>query len=253
MFKFSLMLDICRGMIYLHQSFGPHGNLKSSNCLVDSRFSLKIADFGLRSLRGGREQKEKEADTYAAFRSKLWTAPELLRIAASDSNFDGTKEGDVYSFGIIAQETIWCPAFVLPPEPQQQPLPPEPELGGAAARPDGDRAHALLSLVGSCWREEPQHPADIQQLGRLNKEAAGSGNILDNLLQRMELYSNNLETLVAKRTDQYLEEKKKAENLLYCMLPKSVATTLMRGESVAAEWFDSVTIYFSTSAASRAV
>ncbi|PAA62240.1 hypothetical protein BOX15_Mlig029578g1, partial [Macrostomum lignano] len=268
MFKFSLMLDICRGMIYLHQSFGPHGNLKSSNCLVDSRFSLKIADFGLRSLRGGREQKEKEADTYAAFRSKLWTAPELLRIAASDSNFDGTKEGDVYSFGIIAQETMYRKGvFYLadgedcvepqelvsrirsPPEPQQQPLRPSLSLEELPPGLDGDRAHALLSLVGSCWREEPSTRPTFNsvksRVGRLNKEAAGSGNILDNLLQRMELYSNNLETLVAKRTDQYLEEKKKAENLLYCMLPKSVATTLMRGESVAAEWFDSVTIYFS--------
>ena len=45
-------------------------------------------------------------------------------------------------------------------------------------------------------------------------------NILDNLLSRMEQYANNLEELVQERTDAFLEEKKKAETLLYEVLPK---------------------------------
>ena len=48
------------------------------------------------------------------------------------------------------------------------------------------------------------------------------GNILDNLLSRMEQYANNLEALVAERTSDYLEEKRKAEDLLYNMLPRLV-------------------------------
>lgn len=47
-----------------------------------------------------------------------------------------------------------------------------------------------------------------------------SGNILDNLLSRMEHYANNLETLVEERTADYLEEKRKCEELLYQLLPK---------------------------------
>lgn len=39
-------------MLYIHNSeIRSHGNLKSSNCLVDARFVLKISDFGLHSLR----------------------------------------------------------------------------------------------------------------------------------------------------------------------------------------------------------
>ncbi|MGH0166828.1 UNVERIFIED_CONTAM: hypothetical protein FKN15_068369 [Acipenser sinensis] len=73
----------------------------------------------------------------------------------------------------------------------------------------------------------------------------GSTSILDNLLSRMEQYANNLEKLVEERTHAYLEEKRKAENLLYQILPHPVAEQLKRGESVQAEAFDSVTIYFS--------
>lgn len=50
--------------------------------------------------------------------------------------------------------------------------------------------------------------------------AGDSNNVLDNLLSRMEQYANNLEELVEQRTAQYLEEKKKTEDLLYSMLPR---------------------------------
>jgi len=45
---------------------------------------------------------------------------------------------------------------------------------------------------------------------------------LDNLLSRMEQYAYNLEGLVEERTSDYLEEKKRAEDLLYNMLPEYV-------------------------------
>ncbi|XP_048476266.1 atrial natriuretic peptide receptor 1-like [Rhincodon typus] len=52
MFRYSLINDIVKGMTFLHNSvIGCHGNLKSSNCVVDSRFVLKITDYGLASLR----------------------------------------------------------------------------------------------------------------------------------------------------------------------------------------------------------
>jgi serine/threonine protein kinase len=39
-------------MIYIHSSpVEYHGDLKSSNCLVDSRWVVKISDFGLREFR----------------------------------------------------------------------------------------------------------------------------------------------------------------------------------------------------------
>ena len=49
----SIVMDIIRGMTYLHKnsSIGVHGNLKSSNCLVTSRWVVKLSGFGLPNIR----------------------------------------------------------------------------------------------------------------------------------------------------------------------------------------------------------
>ncbi|KAG7283003.1 hypothetical protein CRUP_028520 [Coryphaenoides rupestris] len=152
MFKYSLINDIVKGMVFLHYSvIASHGKLKSSNCVVDNRFVLKITDYGLSSFRCEADCLE---DAHAYYARRLWMSPELLRQEAPPPA--GTQKGDVYSFGIIVQEE-----------------------------------------------------------------------------------------LVEERTQAYHEEKRKAEALLYQILPHSVAEQLKRGETVQAEAFDSVTIYFS--------
>ena len=45
-------------------------------------------------------------------------------------------------------------------------------------------------------------------------------NIFDKIIYMLEEYSLHLEALVDKRTDQWIEEKKKTEALLHSMIPK---------------------------------
>ena len=48
--------------------------------------------------------------------------------------------------------------------------------------------------------------------------------VMELLLKRMEQYANNLENLVEERTEDYLIEKNRTEDLLYQLLPKYPTT-----------------------------
>ncbi|XP_045504211.1 atrial natriuretic peptide receptor 1 isoform X1 [Colias croceus] len=249
MFKVSLMHDIVRGMHYLHGTdIRSHGALKSSNCVVDSRFVLKITDFGLNALR----VSEKDARAHSYWTRLLWTSPELLRTASPPP--EGTQKGDVYSFAIIMHEIVNRQGvFWLGPGIEMSPKEIIEAVISSGMRPNTTHhrsceADDATELMRRCWAEDPTERPDFGHLKhairRLNKSQESS-NILDNLLSRMEQYANNLESLVSERTQDYLEEKKKCEELLYQLLPKSVASQLINGQSVVAETFEQVTIYFS--------
>ncbi|XP_064782113.1 atrial natriuretic peptide receptor 1 isoform X2 [Oncorhynchus masou masou] len=255
-FKFSLMLDIVKGMDYLHRSpLRSHGHLSSSNCVVDSRFVLKVTDHGLSLLRRPPGQEE-EGWSKKHWTSLLWRAPELLRDSMPSS---GTQKGDVYSFGIIVQEVVYRRGpFHIPNSNLEARDIVERvkagvcvEGGGSPLRPHTDRAECpegVEALMGACWSERPSDRPDFSSLRvtvkRLCPSCVGE-NILDDLLSRMEQYATNLEEVVSERTAQLLEEKRRAEGLLTQMLPRSVAVQLIAGKTVRAETYDSVTIYFS--------
>ncbi|XP_034836176.1 atrial natriuretic peptide receptor 2-like [Maniola hyperantus] len=92
--------------------------------------------------------------------------------------------------------------------------------------------------------DRPDFSALKENIHRINKDCETSTR-LDMLLTQVEQYANNLEALVEERTSDYLEEKRKCEELLYQLLPKSVASQLIMGQPVMAETYDQVTIYFS--------
>uniref|UniRef100_A0A674D362 Guanylate cyclase n=1 Tax=Salmo trutta TaxID=8032 RepID=A0A674D362_SALTR len=248
MFRYSLINDIVKGMAFLHNSvIVSHGNLKSSNCVVDSRFVLKITDYGLASFR----EKSNMEDTHAYYARKLWAAPELLR--ADSPPPCGTQKGDIYSFGIILQELALLRGVF---HVEGDTLSPKEIVERVALgqwpylRPSlcpQSHSEEVGQLMQRCWNEDVNERPEFHHIKLLlRKHNRGYGsNILDNLLSRMEQYANNLEELVEERTQAYHEEKRKAEALLYQILPHSVAEQLKRGETVQAEAFDSVTIYFS--------
>lgn len=62
-------------MAFLHNSIiSSHGSLKSSNCVVDSRFVLKITDYGLASFRSTAEPDDSHA-LYASETASCATPP----------------------------------------------------------------------------------------------------------------------------------------------------------------------------------
>ncbi|XP_068209435.1 guanylate cyclase 32E-like [Palaemon carinicauda] len=256
MFIASLVGDIVQGMVYLHDSaVKSHGNLKTSNCLVDSRWVVKITDFGLHELKSGTEATAlaDPGETQRKCNDLLYSAPELLRDSSAPPG--GTQKGDVYSFAIILYEvhgrqgpwgrTDQNPVVIIRqvmtrPAPNTPPFrPPLNALEGCL--------DCIRTVLSECWAETPEDRPDFRVI-RTKLRPLKKGmkpNIFDNMLAMMEKYANNLEALVDERTDQLIEEKKKTEALLYEMLPRYVAEQLKRGRKVEAENFDCVTIYFS--------
>ena len=55
-----------------------HGRLKSRNCVVDGRFTLKITDYGLPRLYDAQKLDDEKFGNESA-EELLWTAPELLK------------------------------------------------------------------------------------------------------------------------------------------------------------------------------
>ncbi|XP_052898800.1 LOW QUALITY PROTEIN: guanylate cyclase 32E [Anopheles moucheti] len=268
MFVSSLVSDIVKGLIYLHDSdVGSHGNLRSSKILIDSRWVAQIADFGLHEFKSCLEEPSKYDTVHIScmggvlmplysfrfekeLRRSLWKAPEILRDPNSPPR--GTQKGDVYSFGIVLYEIIgrkgpWGDVNMSWQDIVARVMSPE-EYG--IFRPSlraFDAPEYVMQLLHSCWEEDPEDRPDIR-LVRVKLKPMQAGlkpNIFDNMLAIMEKYAYNLEGIVQERTNQLSEEKKKTESLLLRMLPKSVAESLKRGERVEAECFDCVTIFFS--------
>ncbi|XP_026834463.1 guanylate cyclase 32E isoform X3 [Drosophila erecta] len=252
MFISSLVSDILKGMIYLHDSeIISHGNLRSSNCLIDSRWVCQISDFGLHELKAGQEEPNKSE---LELKRALCMAPELLRDAYRPGR--GSQKGDVYSFGILLYEMIgrkgpWGDTTYSKEEIIQFVKCPE-MLQHGVFRPALTHTHLdipdyIRKCLCQCWDEDPEVRPDIR-LVRMHLKELQAGlkpNIFDNMLSIMEKYAYNLEGLVQERTNLLYEEKKKTDMLLYQMLPRPVAELLKRGDPVEAECFDCVTILFS--------
>ena len=52
LFQISFISDLTRALKYLHSTLGVHGNLRSTNCYVDSRFVVRLSGFGPKCLYG---------------------------------------------------------------------------------------------------------------------------------------------------------------------------------------------------------
>ncbi|XP_069365373.1 receptor-type guanylate cyclase Gyc76C-like isoform X1 [Maniola hyperantus] len=255
MFISSLVHDLIKAMIFIHTSpLIYHGNLKSSNCVVTSRWMLQVTDFGLHDLRSCAENDFIGEHQY--YRGLLWKSPELLRQLDDPNGFvGGTQKGDVYAFGIILYEIIARRGpFGITTEPKDivERVKRGKREGEEPLRPDTRALEGVvddycLQVMRDCWAEDPAARPDFPTVrSRLKKLKSGkSRNIMDQMMDMMEKYANNLEELVNERTRLLIEEKQKTEDLLHRMLPKSVARRLTTGEGVEPESFDSVTIYFS--------
>ncbi|GMT23962.1 hypothetical protein PFISCL1PPCAC_28592, partial [Pristionchus fissidentatus] len=243
-FIYSMLRDIINGLFYIHHSdVKLHGNLSSETCLVDERWQVKLSYYGLAWIRCLQKKRKKDL---------MWTAPELLR----SEDTIGSKEGDVYSFGIIASEiitksTVWDldnrkerpeEIFYMLKKGGNNPFRPELTLGENI-----DVNPAMLHLVRDSWSENPSDRPTVDTIRSLlrSMNSGRSDNLMDHVFNMLENYAGSLEEEVESRTRELTEEKKKSDVLLDRMLPRQVADKLKLGQSIEPEMYDTVTIFFS--------
>uniref|UniRef100_A0A668VWZ2 Guanylate cyclase n=1 Tax=Oreochromis aureus TaxID=47969 RepID=A0A668VWZ2_OREAU len=243
MFKSSLLMDLIRGMKYLHHRDIIHGRLKSRNCVVDGRFVLKVTDYGFNDI-----WIAQNIDTDEKPEDLLWTAPELLR--SSSQRRRGTFAGDVYSFSIVCQEVVsrsapFCMLDMPPKEIINKVKEPPP-----LCRPVISVEEApvdVIQVMKQAWSEEPERRPTFDDIFKQFKSITKGKktNIIDSMLRMLEQYSSNLEDLIRERTEELEVERQKTDNLVAQMLPKSVAQALKTGKPVKPEHFNEITLYFS--------
>jgi serine/threonine protein kinase len=81
-----IALGAAKGIAYLHQEGSAHGNIKSSNILINQQLEAAVSDFGLVQLVG---------TSSGGSRNLGYCAPEVSK------TFKLTFKSDVYSFGVV--------------------------------------------------------------------------------------------------------------------------------------------------------
>ncbi|KAI3420092.1 hypothetical protein GPALN_003420 [Globodera pallida] len=268
----SAIKELCEGMYFLHNSaLQFHGRLKSSACLINERWQVKISYFGLRWLKNSQKTQTKDL---------LWLSPEQLRkMGDLDENVDGSKQSDVYTLALIFTEMVnmspcWENGGAAEEEGEQAVhLSGEPRRGRSTVtrgrnseeiaylvkrgglfplrpslRPAFDNLNPeLIHLIRDCWVEAPNERPTIEKVRqKLRQMNAGqSVNLMDYVFGMLEQYANKLEEEVQERTRELEGEKRKSDILLYRMMPRQVADRLKLGQSVEPEHFEAVTVFFS--------
>jgi serine/threonine protein kinase len=104
----SIIYEIAIALKYLHSRDILHCDLKSSNILLDDNFKIKVSDFGLSKLYS---ILSNDYDFKGRVGTPHWMPPEVML------GKQYLKESDVFSYGMIIWEMIYCeiPYYGLTP------------------------------------------------------------------------------------------------------------------------------------------
>lgn len=149
-----LLLDMARGLQYLHKQNILHGDLRSKNVLISKDGRALLTDYGLSPLVDTSFSMTAAAPIRPTVR---WLAPEQI-----DSYGKVTSQADVWAFGMTALE-------LFTRKPPHHDIPDTRSvilriLGGPPARPTNQSTCSRLTdewweICSLCWKDEPsRHP-----------------------------------------------------------------------------------------------
>lgn len=151
--RISLVLGAAKGLARIHAEYSaakvPHGNVKSSNVLLDKNGAACIADFGLALLLN---------PVHAIARLGGYKAPEQTQHKRL------TQQADVYSFGVLLLEVLTGRAPSLHyPSPARPRMDHDDEQVGVADLPKWVRSVVKEEWTGEVFDQELLRYKNIEE------------------------------------------------------------------------------------------
>lgn len=161
-----MALDAARGMNYLHTSTPViiHRDLKSLNLLVDDRWAVKVADFGLARFKANTASTSRYTMQCGTMQ---WMAPEVI------TGHVYTEKADVFSFGINLWELLTRDVPYRGMEVMQVGY----AVLNAGLRPPipADAPRDYAAVIKACLRADPaKRPTFAQIINALSKMLAAA-------------------------------------------------------------------------------
>ncbi|KAG1837933.1 kinase-like domain-containing protein [Suillus subalutaceus] len=159
--KLELLHGIASGLYYLHSFPVVHGDINSSNVMVDIKdgeYKACLTDFGLSNVLCGRLRKRQIEGSTVRAGAIRWTAPELLRSRDNPSDIKPTTQNDMYSFGRVMFHllTLTVPWHNIDEYKVMQKIQkgediPRPEISEVTS----DVTDAHWNHIEQCWSIDP--------------------------------------------------------------------------------------------------
>lgn len=172
-----LMLQIARGMEYLHSKKIYHGELNPSNILIrprnvgpDGYLHAKVSGFGLSSSISSLTEKTPTSRNGAM--SFIWYAPEVLAeqedLELRNSKY--TEKSDVYSFGMICLEVLTGKVPFEDTHLQGDKMSRNIRAGERPLFPFHSPKY-LTTLTKKCWQTDPNQRPSFSSICRILRYA----------------------------------------------------------------------------------
>lgn len=238
-FKFSVAYNVASGIQFLHSENIVHGNLRSSNCLIDSHWTVKICDWECFKLSQAAkfaqhpglliEKNMNDMGIQTRMFLAFWVAPEVLR-----KKYDSlpTHAGDVFSFSIILQEIFTREDpysehadIVLPSEIINGIL-----NNSLRPQPTADIPTQIRQIMEIAWTDTPSLRPTIGEVVKLLHQAnPRRRSVLDSMVEAMEEYTCHLETVIEEQTMEMEIVRCNNNELLSSLLPAQLSSNIIEG------------------------
>ncbi|KAF9642266.1 kinase-like protein [Thelephora ganbajun] len=155
-----LLLQVAKGLQYLHSRGIVHGNLKGANVLISESGKVQICDYGLSPI-----TSNSIAENLGVARSPRWLAPEIIGLPSEASS----KSADVFAFAMLAVEVF---TGRTPFEDTNDDLVIANQIldGKRPAKPQAGKQPGITAkmwkFIKKCWNASPNKRPTIDEVVR---------------------------------------------------------------------------------------